>query len=641
MRASARPTAQSEGTGGGPESITGQDSGALLRLISWCLGCALALQVSTHAAAADYRERGSADEVIYFLLVDRFANGDASNDRGGLGGDRLVSGFDPTDKYFYHGGDLQGLTERLDYIAELGATAVWLSPIFKNKPVQAGRQRPGAGYHGYWITDFTRVDPHFGSNADLAALIGAAHARGLKVYLDIVTNHTADVIAYRECAPGNCRYRSLAQFPYSRSVADGSAINAGFAGEQVSTPANFARLTRPDYAYTPFVPEAEQHSKVPEWLNDPVWYHNRGDTTYEGESRTFGDFAGLDDLMTEHPRVVAGFIDIYGRWIDEFGIDGMRVDTAKHVNPGFWQAFVPAMLARAKARGIEHFHVFSEVAQSTADPLPQVLSTRVDAFPSALDFALRAALIDSAAAGRGTDGLARVFAADVLYAGGEAGALSLPTFISNHDQGRFAYFARRAQPRADSAELLRRTQLAHALLFTLRGVPVIYAGDEQGFIGDGDDADAREDMFASAVASYNDNPRLGVPRLGVAGSERRDYDRSHPLFTTLRGLAGLRRNESALRRGTQVIRHDDAKAGLFAFSRIDAATGRELLMVFNTATRTLRERIAIDPRTARLVSLHGECAPAPVAPGSYALSLGPLDYIICAALPALRGESPP
>jgi glycosidase len=596
----------------------------------------LALLASRHAAAADYRERSSADEVIYFLLVDRFANGDTSNDRGGLGGERLATGFDPTDKYFYHGGDLQGLTQRLDYIAELGATAVWLSPIYKNKPVQAGRARYSAGYHGYWITDFTRVDPHFGSNADLTALISAAHARGLKVYLDVVTNHTADVIAYRECTPGTCTYRPLAQFPYSRSVSDGAAINAGFAGEQVSTLENFARLTRPDYAYTPFVPEGEQHSKVPAWLNDPLWYHNRGDTTYDGESRTFGDFAGLDDLMTEHPRVVAGFIDIYGRWIDEFGIDGMRVDTAKHVDTGFWQAFVPAMLARAKARGLEHFHVFSEVAQSTADPLAQVRSTRVDGFPSALDFALRAALIDVAAGGTGTEGLARVFAADALYADGEPAALSLPTFISNHDQGRFAYFARRAQPRAESAELLRRTQLAHALLFTLRGVPVIYAGDEQGFIGDGDDADAREDMFASAVASYNDNPRLGV-----AGNARRSYDVSHPLFRTIRELATLRRNEPALRRGMQVIRNDAAKPGLLAFSRIDTATGRELLMVFNTATRAMRERIAIDPRTAQLVSLHGKCDPTPVAPGSYSLSLGPLDYIICAAVPAPIGDSPP
>src|SRR5256885_9837835 len=74
--------------------------------------------------------------------------------------------------------------------------------------------------------------------------------------------------------------------------------------------------------------------------------------------------SGLDDLMTENPRVVRGFIDIYGAWIDEYGIDGFRIDTARHVNPEFWQAFVPAMLARARARGIPNFHIFGEVSRS-------------------------------------------------------------------------------------------------------------------------------------------------------------------------------------------------------------------------------------------------------------------------------------
>ena len=119
--------------------------------------------------------------------------------RGGLDGDRLTTGFDPTHKGFYHGGDLRGLTARLDYIQGLGTTAIWLGPIYKNKPVQGGPGDETAGYHGYWITDFTRVDPHFGNDADMRNFVKAAHARGMKVYLDIITNHTADVIQYREC----------------------------------------------------------------------------------------------------------------------------------------------------------------------------------------------------------------------------------------------------------------------------------------------------------------------------------------------------------------------------------------------------------------------------------------------------------
>ena len=110
------------------------------------------------------------------------------------------TGFDPTDKGFYHGGDLAGLTGKLDYIEGLGTTAIWLTPSFKNRPVQGTGPDASAGYHGYWITDFTQIDPHLGTNDELEALIDEAHARGMKVFFDIITNHTADVIDYAEKA---------------------------------------------------------------------------------------------------------------------------------------------------------------------------------------------------------------------------------------------------------------------------------------------------------------------------------------------------------------------------------------------------------------------------------------------------------
>src|SRR5215475_428567 len=140
-------------------------------LATWCAWAAAekaALAATPNAAVSppagnsqagptpvQYRARLPQDEVIYFLLTDRFENADPSNDRGGLSGGRLVTGFDPADKGFYHGGDLKGLTSRLDYIQSLGATAIWLAPIFKNKPVQGGPGDQSASYHGYWITDFT------------------------------------------------------------------------------------------------------------------------------------------------------------------------------------------------------------------------------------------------------------------------------------------------------------------------------------------------------------------------------------------------------------------------------------------------------------------------------------------------------
>src|SRR5438309_4824406 len=199
---------------------------------------ALAL-LAAAPSAADFRSRQPQDEVIYFVLPDRFENGDPANDRGGLSGDRLTTGFDPTSKGFYNGGDLKGLIRRLDYIQGLGATALWVAPIFKNKPVQGPKGHESAGYHGYWITDFTRVDPHFGTNADFKALVDAVHARGMKFYMDIVVNHTADVIYFEECAgKDRCPYRSIADYPYQRrGGVNGAPINAGFDGK------NFARLT--------------------------------------------------------------------------------------------------------------------------------------------------------------------------------------------------------------------------------------------------------------------------------------------------------------------------------------------------------------------------------------------------------------
>lgn len=206
--------------------------------IALALSLALALPACARTpaaiptAAADFRARAPGDEVVYFVLPDRFENGDPGNDRGGLKGDRLVTGFDPSARGFYHGGDLKGLTARLDYIQGLGATAIWLGPIFKNKPVQGPPGQESAGYHGYWVTDFTAVDPHFGTEAGFRAFVEAAHARGMKVYMDIIANHTADVIQYRELAPeGGYPYRSKADFPYSRR---------GGWEERRSTPASLA-----------------------------------------------------------------------------------------------------------------------------------------------------------------------------------------------------------------------------------------------------------------------------------------------------------------------------------------------------------------------------------------------------------------
>lgn len=578
--------------------------------------------------AEDYRARLPQDEVIYFLLPDRFENGDPKNDRGGLKGDRLKTGYDPTAKGFYHGGDLKGLIKRLDYVQALGATAIWVGPIFKNKPVQGPPGQESAGYHGYWITDFTTVDPHLGTNADFKALVDAAHRRGMKVYMDIIANHMADVIQYRDCPAGGCPYRSIGDYPWQRRGGTGGApINPGFAGDAVATAENFARLTNPNWAYETVVPAGEAQVKVPAWLNDPIFYHNRGNSTFTNESSIYGDFAGLDDLNTEHPRVVAGMIQIYGDWIDRFGIDGFRIDTAKHVNSEFWAQFVPAMQARAKAKGIPNFHIFGEVSAHEVRPAEQAQHTRVDRLPAVLDFAFRQAVAETVAGTRGTDAFEALFDGDALYEGGAEAALTLPTFTGNHDDGRFATFVRRAFPQASDEEVLARVMLSNAMLLTLRGVPTIYSGDEQGFVGDGGDQDSREDMFASRVAIYNDNRLLGTSKTTATAS----FDTRHPLFRQIATLAKLRRDTPALTRGRQVLRLREDKPGMLAISRFDPTSGREVVLAFNTSAQPLTRQVQVEVGSTRFTALAGSCSPVAVAPGSLTLSLPPFGYAVCAA----------
>jgi len=589
------------------------------------------LAVSSAASAQDYRARLPQDEVIYFILPDRFENADLKNDRGGHKGDRLKTGFDPTHTGFFHGGDLKGVTKRLDYIQGMGITAIWLSPIFTNKIVQGDKGQESAGYHGYWITDFTSVDPHLGTNADFKALVDAAHARGMKVYMDIVANHTADVIKFTECddrPQGKCTYRYVADYPYQRrGGVSGAPINPGFTGESDGSAANFAKLTDPSYAYSPYVPDGEKTVKTPDWLNDPAYYHNRGDSTFKGESNLMGDFFGLDDVFTEHPRVVQGMIDIYGQWIDEFGVDGFRIDTQQHVNPEFWQQFVPAMLERAKARGIPNFHIFGEVFTDQMDPAHTAVNTVRDKVPSVLDYPFSRAVIDTVGGSNPPSELAKLYRADPLYLGGDQGAQQLVTFTSNHDAGRFPMFAHKNLPGAQAEELLDRTILAQAMLLTLRGVPAIYYGDEQGFISDNGDQGAREDQFASKAASYNDNDLVGTGSTTAVSN----FDNNHPLYRTIAQLARVRTSTPALTRGRQKIRFAAEEPGLFAVSRFDPATGKEVLLLFNTSTSAITQNVEVEVASQRFSALAGQCATEASAPGSVRVTLAPLGYAACAA----------
>ncbi len=512
------------------------------------------------------REAGAGQQ-FYFVMTDRFANGDPTNDNGGLSGDRLVTGLDPTDKGFYHGGDLAGLRAQLDYIEGLGTTAIWLTPSFLNKPVQGTGTDVSAGYHGYWITDFTQIDPHLGTNAELEALIDDAHARGINVYFDIITNHTADVIRYEG---GVYDYVDQATSPYTEA-GTGTAFDPGdYAGGTTFPTLDPAT----SFPYIPVVDPAEADIKVPAWLNDVTNYHNRGNSTYSGESTTFGDFSGLDDLMTEDPEVVQGFIDVYNGWVD-LGIDGFRIDTAKHVNFEFWQQFTTAVHDHAVSLGNDDFFMFGEVYD--ADAAKTSPYVRASDMSSVLDFSFQSAAT-TFARGFSPDTLSALFASDDWYTTDHSSATALPTFLGNHDMGRVGHLLR------DDPDGLARSELAHSLMFFSRGQPVVYYGDEQGFEGDGSlggtDKDARQDLFATQVDEYANQLLLTGE---TAGSQDR-YDVTAPIYEHIAGLAELRAATPALVDGAQIERPVTGADSVYAFSRVLPTDHVEHLVALNNAT---------------------------------------------------------
>ncbi len=575
------------------------------------------------------------DEVLYFAIPDRFNDGDPANNCGDYAGvcrpdgtqeEVLTHGYLPSDKGYYHGGDIEGLRRKLPYLQDLGVSAIWVGPIYANKTVQPDSTNlygMSSGYHGYWILDFLRVDPHLGTNAEFAQLVDDAHARGIKVFMDIVTNHTADVIQLE----GNAGYRNKSDFPYTDVNGEPfDDSDYAYSGQPDYT---FPEVDATSFPYLPVLPPGEEDAKNPAWLNDPLLYHNRGNTSFTGENSLYGDFFGLDDLWTERREVVEGMIDIYSYWIEEFGVDGFRIDTTKHVNMEFWQKFGPDILDAARERGIEDFFAFGEVFDQQFGPqFMSEFSTR-GKLQSTIDFGFQLAARNFASQGGASDDVRAFFAKDDYYTDTDSNAYAMPTFLGNHDMGRIGYFLQRVdQPGADDAELLARSKLAHALMFFARGQPVIYYGDEQGFVGDGGDKDAREDMFANAVPSYEDNDLIGTDET----TSDDNFDITHPLYQAIRQDARIYHRNPALRSGAMIQRTSSDGPGVFAFSRADRDERIEYVVALNNSE---------DPATAavptfspagvkfELVSKSGSPTKVTTGPGgALNLTVPPLGFVI-------------
>ena len=549
------------------------------------------------------------NESIYFVMTDRFENGSSDNDEAGIGDGRLGSGYDPTDIGYYHGGDFVGLTKRLEYIKDLGFTSIWITPPVVNRPMQGD----SASYHGYWGTDFTTIDPHLGTEAEFKTFVSKAHSLGIKVIVDIVVNHTADVISPKI---GIYSYRDTYDYPYRD--AQGKVFDAG----KVAGLKSFPKLDlKKSFPYEPSVSSYYKNIKKPSWLNDLRNYHNRGDSTFSGESSTFGDFFGLDDLFTERPEVVQGWIQVWSEWISKFDIDGYRIDTAKHVNPEFWRAFLPQILKAAKSAGKDEFPIFGEVA----DGNPKYLATFLmdQKFPSVLDFAFQSEVIGFSRAPNQAARLVDLFNADDAYTTSSTSAYGIPTFLGNHDMGRTGMYLERVNFGDGPEVLLERAKIAHSALFLMRGSPTLYYGDEKGMTGTGGDKEARQDMFSTQVPDWKTEVRIGSTPIG----NRSAFDVKNPLEDHIATLNGLRRNHPTLAMGTQQIRL--AEKSTFAFTRfLDES---EYLVVFNTSEEPVTSKIKVSTVSSQWETLFGMPSQLVAGINQVSLTVPPISAVVLRA----------
>lgn len=482
-----------------------------------------------------------AGEQIYFVMPDRYANGDTTNDNGA--GDSF-GGLNKSDWGYFHGGDLKGLKDNLDRIQDMGFTALWITPVMLQRAVQGS----SAAYHGYWGMDFTEVDPHFGSKQDFEDLVDALHQRGMKIYLDIVINHTADIINFND----GYNYENLSGKPY-KDAAGNSFSLASVAGKPLCSESLvtncFPLLNLASFPKS--INAGDSQLKWPAFLQDVKNYHNRGNISdwANAEQSIYADFFGLDDLMTESPVVIEGLAEIWANWVIDYKVDGFRIDTAKHVDKEFFNHWVPKVYEKVSASGVDVPEMFGEIATPDAETLSEFVRER--GLQSVLDFFGASALI-SYIGGESAQTMSTLFSYDDYYNvsvhpfGHTSNAYSLTTFAGNHDFGRIASQIQNQLYGISMATLAKKVNVAYSMMFLMRGAPIVYYGDEVGMIGGGGDKAARQDMFPTEVVTWKTEKRAGASPIGSGSSLA---IQSHPIMNTLKALGALRKSHPALATG--------------------------------------------------------------------------------------------
>jgi glycosidase len=378
------------------------------------------------------------DDVIYFIMPDRFSDGDQSNNNPA----KSPGLYDRSKGRHYHGGDFKGIINHLPYLKDLGVTAIWINPVYDNtdRPderemypeTEGGPRRPTTAYHGYGAIDFYGVEVHYGDLRSLQNLVDRAHVLGIKVIQDQIANHTS---------------------PYHHWVTDRPTPTWFYGTVENHLSNNWQKWTQMD----PHATDTTRRRNLEGWFIDI-----------------------LPDLNQEDEEVRRYLIQNTLWWLGMVGFDAVRMDTLPHVPRPFWRDWSAAI-----KREYPNVNVLGELFDGDPALLSYFQKGRVghDGIDTGIDtlydFALHYAIRDAFARGESVRKLAQVLAHDHLYPRPEV----LVPFIGVHDMQRFMN---------EQGATVEGLKLAQTFVMTTRGTPLLYYGDELAMPGGGDPDNRRD-----------------------------------------------------------------------------------------------------------------------------------------------------
>ena len=487
------------------------------------------------------------DEIIYFIMTDRFFDGDPNNN--------ITSYTDKTKINSYHGGDLKGIMDKVDYIKKLGATSIWITPVVANTREDAGN----TGYAGYWAWDMSVLDESLAPKGyDATArlnyyknFVKTMHDNGILVIQDIVVNHMGNISGWHDSSG---KWKWDPPYPatgYTRVFIEDAAEWNGTENWKDWGNNDKGRRTKP-----------------PAPFNQLSFYHNSGRQTSDSAPNVIlGDISGLSDLATEKREVRDALKDIYKKWINA-GIDGYRIDTIKHVEDDFWDDFSPAI--RTKANNKKFIQFGEALIGDHSQTAKYVQGNRLD---SLLNFELFFRIKEVFAQGEATNKLtseltsrASLRNTKIGNGGAEITAREgVVNFIDNHDQNRFMT--------SITKTTFKEERMRNALMYlmTTQGIPCIYYNTENNVTGNA--TSGRVDM-----ADFNTDNK--------------------PTLELISQLSKLRKDNIALRRGDITKLKDSTTAGIFAFGRsyidtTDSSKNQKLIVALNTSENPITETIDV------------------------------------------------